>query len=452
MRFVCSLLSLLSLMTANGCGNASERTDDMDQMAERVRSEFEHAWAGYREYAWGHDALRPLTRSFRDWYDRSLYMTPLDAFDTMLLMGLDDQVEDAKALVLENLTFDLDIYVQVFEMTIRIFGGLITAYQMDGDRRFLDLATDLANRLLPAFDSRTGMPYGRVHLQAGLKEWQVSNPAEVGTLMLEFGTLSRLTGDPTYYDTAKKAVTAVFERRSAIGLVGTTIDVETGQWQDTRSHISGRIDSYYEYLLKAWLLFEDRDFKAMWDTSIAAVNRHLADDSEAGLWYGYADMNTGDRIATRFGALDAFFPAVLALGGDLERAQRLMGSCFKMWTLFDIEPEQLDYTTMEVVDASYHLRPENIESAYYLYRLTDDKKYVEMGRQMFESIVAHTRTETGYASLQSVVAKEKADAMDSFFLAETLKYAYLLFAPAEILDFNSVIFNTEAHPIRRSWE
>jgi len=452
MRFVCSLLSLLTLMTANGCGNASEHTDDMDQMAERVRSEFEHAWAGYREYAWGHDALRPLARSFRDWYDRSLYMTPLDAFDTMLLMGLDDQAEDAKTLVLENLTFDVDIHVQVFEITIRIFGGLITAYQMDGDRRFLDLATDLANRLLPAFDSKTGMPYGRVHLQTGSKEWQVSNPAEIGTLMLEFGTLSRITGDPTYYDTAKKAVTAVFERRSAIGLVGTTIDVETGQWQDTRSHISGRIDSYYEYLLKAWLLFEDRDFKAMWDASIAAVNRYLADDSEAGLWYGYADMNTGDRIATQFGALDAFYPAVLALGGDLERAERLMGSCFKMWTLFDIEPEQLDYTTMEVVDASYHLRPENIESAYYLYQLTDDKKYVDMGKQMFESIVAYARTETGYASLQSVVTKEKADAMDSFFLAETLKYAYLLFAPAEILDFHSVIFNTEAHPIRRSWE
>jgi mannosidase alpha-like ER degradation enhancer 2 len=452
MRSVCSLLALLSLMTATSCSDAGERTDDMDQMAARVRSEFEHAWAGYREYAWGHDALKPLSRSFRDWFDRSLYMTPLDAFDTMLLMGLDREAQDAKALVLENLTFDLDFHVQVFEITIRILGGLITAYQMDGDRRFLDLATDLADRLLPAFDSKTGMPYGRVHLQTGNKEWRVSNPAEIGTLMLELGTLSRLTGDPTYYDTAKRAVTAVFEKRSAIGLIGTTIDVETGEWQDTRSHISAGIDSYYEYLLKAWLLFEDRDFKAMWDTSIAAVNRYLADDSQTGLWYGYADMNTGDRIATRFGALDAFLPAVLALGGDLERAQRLMESCFKMWTLFDIEPEQLDYTTMEVINASYPLRPENIESAYYLYRLTGDQKYVDMGKQMFESIVAHTRTESGYAALESVVTKEKADAMESFFLAETLKYAYLLFAPAGTLDFNSIIFNTEAHPIRRSWE
>jgi len=452
MKMVRSLLIPMGLMAATGCGYGGEPTGDMDRLAQRAREEFQHAWAGYRQYAWGHDALKPLTRSFRDWYDQSLYMTPLDAFDTMLLMGLDEEAAEAKALVLENLTFDHDFHVQVFEVTIRILGGLITAYQMDGDPRFLELATDLANRLLPAFDSETGMPYGRVHLQTGSKEWQVSNPAEIGTLMLEFGTLSRLTGDSTYYETAKRAVTAVFERRSAIGLVGTTIDVETGEWQDTRSHISGRIDSYYEYLLKAWLLFDDSDFKTLWETSIAAVNRYLADDSDSGLWYGYADMNTGNRVATRFGALDAFLPAVLALGGDLERAQRLMESCFRMWTEFDIEPEQIDYATMEVINAAYHLRPEIMESAYYLYRLTGDRKYVDMGEQMFESIVANTRTESGYAALESVLTKQKADAMESFFLAETLKYAFLLFAPTETLDFRSIIFNTEAHPIRRSWE
>jgi mannosidase alpha-like ER degradation enhancer 2 len=97
------------------------------------------------------------------------------------------------------------------------------------------------------------------------------------------------------------------------------------------------------------------------------------------------------------------------------------------------------------------LRPENIESAYYLYRLTGDKKYHEMGRVMFQSIIEHTRTETGFAALESVVTMEKHDAMESFFLAETLKYAYLLFAPDDVLDFSSVIFNTEAHPIWRTW-
>ena len=74
-----------------------------------------------------------------------------------------------------------------------------------------------------------------------------------------------------------------------------------------------------------------------------------------------------------------------------------------------------------------------------------------MGKTMFQSIVAHTRTETGFAALESVLTKEKGDAMDSFFLAETLKYAYLLFAPDDLLEFGSVIFNTEAHPISITW-
>ncbi len=451
-RPACWSVTLVGVLVNAGCGQAGGRAEDMENMAQRVRDEFQHAWDGYRQYAWGHDALKPLSESPHDWYDQSLYMTPLDAFDTMLLMGLHDEAVEAKALVLQNLTFDHDFYVQVFEVTIRILGGLLTAYQMDGDPRFLELATDLADRMLPAFDSKTGMPYGRVHLQTGEKEWQVSNPAEIGTLMLEFGTLSKLTGNPEYYDAAKRAVTAVFERRSAIGLVGTTIDVETGEWQDTRSHVSGRIDSYYEYLLKAWLLFGDQDFATMWESSIEAVNRYVSHDTENGLWYGQVDMNTAERVATQFGALDAFLPAVLALGGDLARARRLMESCFRMWTTFDIEPEQLDYTTMGIVNPAYHLRPENIESAYYLYRLTGEQEYVDMGRHMFESIVSHARTESGYAALESVVTKEKTDAMESFFLAETLKYAYLLFAPAETLDFGSVIFNTEAHPISRSWE
>jgi len=204
-------------------------------------------------------------------------------------------------------------------------------------------------------------------------------------------------------------------------------------------------------LLKAWLLFEDENFAAMWEQSIGAVNRYLADEQATGFWYGHADMDTGERTATRFGALNAFMPAVLALSGDVERAERLMESCYAMWTLFDIEPEQLDYVSMKPLHLGYYLRPEAIESAYYLYRLTGDEKYVRMGRTMFENIVKYTRTETGYAALADVITKEKSDRMESFFLAETLKYAYLLFAPAETLDFSSVIFNTEAHPIRRSW-
>lgn len=418
--------------------------------AAAVRQAFRHAWTGYERYAWGHDQLLPLSRGARDWYPASLVMTPLDAFDTMLLMGLDSEATRAKALILDSLSFDRDFPVQVFEVTIRLLGGLNTAYQMDGDTRFLALATDLGNRLLPAFGSKTGMPYRFVNLRTGAVSGPLSNPAEIGTLMLEFGTLSRLTDDARYYDAAKRAVATLFAHRSAIGLVGSTIDVETGAWQDRDSHVTGGIDSYYEYLLKTWLLFGDPDFKRMWEESIAAVNRHLPDERPSGYWYGHVDMDTGTRTATQFGALDAFLPAVLALGGDAARAGRLMESVYRMWTTFGIEPELLDYVTMQPVAAGYELRPEAIESAYYLFRLTGDERYRDMGRVMVDSLLHYTRTETGFAALESVVTKRQADRMESFFLAETLKYAYLLFAPAETLDFNAVIFNTEAHPIRRA--
>jgi predicted alpha-1,2-mannosidase len=421
------------------------------EMAEAVKAEFLHAWNGYLQYARGHDALMPLSRGYRDWYETSMVMTPLDGFDTMLLMGLDGEAAEAKELIMEGLSFDHDFPVQIFEMTIRLLGGLITAYQMDEDPRFLALATDLADRMIPAFDSDTGMPYVRINLRTGEKEWQVNNPAEIGTLMLEFGALSRITGNATYYDAAKAAVRAVFERRSEIGLVGTTIDVETGEWQDRSSHISGRIDSYYEYLLKAWLLFEDEDFLQMWEESVGPVNRYLAQEVDGRLWYGYADMDRGERTATRFGALDAFWPGVLALSGDLKRADHLMESVYLMWTTFGVEPEGLDYTTMEVEWAGYPLRPEAIESAYILYTLTGDERYKAMGWDIFQRIVRWCRTDVGYTHLADVRTKEQSDGMESFFLAETLKYAYLLFAPPETLDFHEIVFNTEAHPIWRTW-
>jgi mannosidase alpha-like ER degradation enhancer 2 len=418
-------------------------------MAARVRQAFLHAWDGYRRYAWGHDELKPVSRSPYDWYGSSLLMTPVDAYDTMLLMGLDTEAAEAKRLILERLSFDQDLSVQVFEVTIRLLGGLLSAYQRNGDRAFLRLATDLADRLLPAFDSPTGMPYRYVNLRSGITRDPLSNPAEIGTLMLEFGTVSKLTGKAVYYAKAKRAVEEVFRRRSPIDLVGSTIDVETGTWRDTRSHVGGYIDSYFEYLLKSWLLFDDADFHRMWKTSIAAVNRYIADERFGRLWYGQADMVTGRRVGTEFGSLEAFLPAVLVLSGDRLRSERLMESVYQMWTRFPVEPEMIDYATMGLVDSTYQLRPESLESAYYLYTLTGDRRYREMGRTMFQAIEQWTRTDAGYAALADVRTKEKQDRMHSFVLAETLKYAYLLFAPAHTLDLRRVVFNTEAHPLER---
>src|SRR5437588_7490692 len=371
---VCSLLftPFLSLATPR------EPAVDRRKLAAEVRAEFLHAWRGYEQYAWGHDDLRPLTKTYHDWYAHTLYMTPVDALDTMLLMGLHDEAEKTKTLIVNKLSFDQDIYVQNFEITIRHLGGLLSIYQLTGDRRFLALAEDLGTRLLPVFDSPTGIPYRFVNLKTGKVRDPLTNPAEAGTLLIEFGTLSKLTHKPIFYDKAKHALVELYRRRSTIGLVGTWINVETGQWTNSDSHISGAIDSYYEYLLKCWLLFGDEDCHRMWNDSIRAINQYLAEsffpdllpapgrsqtrNQVMELWYGHADMNTGKRAATVYGALDAFFPAVLALSGDLERAQQLQASSFRMWSMYGIEPEELDYRSMKVVSPGYPLRPEIVES------------------------------------------------------------------------------------------
>jgi ER degradation enhancer, mannosidase alpha-like 2 len=420
-------------------------------LAERVRGELRHAWQGYVQYAWGHDDLKPVSHSFHDWHSDPLLMTPVDAMDTLMLLGLKGEADRAHELIVEKLSFDHDLKVQNFEITIRILGGLLSGYQMTGDKRLLEKADDLGRRLLPVFSSPTGMPYRFVNLKTGATDGKVSNPAEIGTLLLEFGTLAKLTGKAEYYDKAKKAIVELHKRRSPIGLVGSSIDVETGAWTDTTAHLGGGIDSYYEYLLKCQRLFGDEECGTMWRESLDAINKYLEDRRPDGsLWYGEADMATGKRTARQWGALHAFFPAVLALGGDLPRARALEASSFKMWQHAGIEPELFDYEQNRIVAFGYPLRPEIIESAYYLHHYTKDPQYVDMGRVFLDSLVAHCRTDAGYAELKSVVSKEKVDRMHSFFLAETLKYLYLLFDEKPI-DLDTVVFNTEAHPLRRTW-
>ena len=418
-------------------------------MATRVRQQFLHAWNGYRKYAWGHDALMPLSHKPHDWYAHSLLMTPVDGLDTMILMGLKPQADETRKLIDTQLNFDQDMYVKDFEITIRLLGSLLSSYELTGDKRLLDLANDLGQRMLPMFNSPTGMPYEYVNLHTGAVRGAVSNPAEIGSLLIEYGTLARLTGKQEYYDKAKHAVVELYKRQSPIGLVGSGINVETGQWTDRTAGIMGGIDSYYEYLLKAAILFGDKDCERMWKESVVAINKYLADERPDGLWYGQADMNTGKRTTTNYGALDAFFPAVLVLSGDVERAAQLQDSSYRMWNFAGVEPDEFNYVTSQVENPEYPLRPEIIESTYYLYHSTRDPKYLAMGQTFLAALVKYCRTDNGFAALKDVRTKQKADAMESFFFAETLKYLYLLFAPPSALDFDSIVFNTEAHPLKR---
>src|SRR2546425_4859021 len=175
---------LLVVLIAAPLTRSQPRTNN-ERLAAEVRAEFLHAWNGYKKYAWGHDDLKPLSKTYHDWYDEPLLMTPVDALDTMILMGFKDEAKNTREYIVKHLSFDKDIYVQNFEVTIRLLGGLVSSYQLTGDKRLLRLAENLGNRLLPVFDSPTGLPYRYVNLKTGKVRGNITNPAEAGTLLIE---------------------------------------------------------------------------------------------------------------------------------------------------------------------------------------------------------------------------------------------------------------------------
>ncbi|MEO6489180.1 MAG: glycoside hydrolase family 47 protein [Ferruginibacter sp.] len=446
--FVFCLACMLAIL-GFAQGKPAKFTDEMKlEMCNKVKLAAQHAWKGYKDHAWGSDDLRPLTKTPRNWYPHPLLMTPVDAFDTFTMMGLEKEADEAKTLILSNLSFNVDNEVQVFEVTIRLLGGLITAYELDGNKKFLSLAIDLGDRLMPAFNSATGMPYRFVHLQTGKIRDSINNPAEIGTLLLEFGKLSKLTGDLRYYTAAKKAIMLVYAKTSQIGLVGEQIDVTNGKWISTQSHISGYIDSYYEYLYKGWKLFGDKDLITAFEVHNAAIKKYLLDSTRNGCFLRHVDMNSGIQSATLYGALDAFYAGLCAYAGDIPAAKKIQQANYYMWTNFNMEPEEFDYKSGTVTNGYYILRPENLESCFYLYRLTEQDEYLWMAKKMIDDIFLYCRTDAGFASIKNIKTFEQSNSMESFFFAETLKYAYLLFAPSSIADLDKIVFNTEAHPFK----
>lgn len=420
-------------------------------MAKEVRAEFLDAWRAYKQYAWGHDELKPLTRSYRDVNAQPLLITPVEALDTMILMGLEDEAGKTRDYIAQNLSLDKDMEVNASEVNLHVLGGLLSSYQLTGDKRLLNLADELGNRLLPAFNSPTGMPYVNVNLKTGAASGKENSPAQIGSFLVEFGTLSKISGKAIFYDTAKRALMELYQRRSKIGLVGSSINVETGQWIDITSDIGAGSDSYYASLLASSILFDDKDCHRMWKSSTEAIHKYVAENTRNGLWYGQAEMNNGKRVGTRFSAAAGFFPAMLARDNELDRAKRLQESSYKMWTGFGVQPEEIDYPTFKALRPAYGLRGEIMQSAYYLYFYTKDSRYLEMASTFIGSLVHYCKTGSGYAALRSVETRDKDDRMESHFLAETMKYLYLTFAPRETVDLNRSVFNAAGHPIQRAW-
>jgi mannosidase alpha-like ER degradation enhancer 2 len=159
-------------------------------------------------------------------------------------------------------------------------------------------------------------------------------------------------------------------------------------------------------------------------------------------------MNTGIETRPLYGALDAFYAGILTLSGNLALAENIQQGNTYMWAKFHMEPEEFNFRNDSVTSPGYALRPENMESCFYLYRATKDEQYLRMGKKMIDDILSKCKTTDGFAAVKDVRTMELEDSMESFFLAETLKYAYLIFASESTLDLNQYVFTTEAHPLK----
>jgi hypothetical protein len=419
-------------------------------LAEQVRKEMQRSWLAYTKYAWGHDELRPISKGFRDWYSNPLFLTPIDAYGTLEIMGFEEEAGEIEHYVADSLSFDIDVFVKTFEVNIRILGGLLSMYDLSHNKKILNKAEDFAKRILPAFNSKTGIPSYYVNLRTGEVKGDTVNVAEGGSYILEMGVLSYFTNNPVYYQTAKKAERALYSRRSSLNLVSQTINIQTGHWIDTVSHIGACIDSYYEYLYKTWLLFGDPELKQMWDTSIAAIQKYIADDKSRMLWYGTVNSSTGMKVSSEITLWDAYFPALLALSGDMTQAEKLLKSWNSLWNKNGLEPMVYDYGKDEFIEPRYYLNPEIIESTYYLHHFSNDSLYLHEGEEYFQDITKYCRTDIAFCQIEDVVTKKQSDALPSFFFAETMKYFYLLFSDKGDTFFNEHVFSTEAHPFRRN--
>jgi len=276
------------------------------------------------------------------------------------ILGDYEEFERAIGLVLKHVTsFDINSKVQVFEVTIRVLGGLLSAHiyasnpDLLGGRtlsnyngELLSLAVDLADRLLPAFSSPTGIPYPRINLRTGIVRGETSETcsAGAGSLLLEFGTLSRLTGNPMYENLAKTAFYEVYKRRNLnTDLLGNTIDAETGLWTNTITGVGAGIDSFMEYAVKSYILFDDITYWDVWHTLYESIKIHLQDHHK----FIYKNINfvTTALATTWIDSLAAYFPGLQVLAGDIDSAIKGHLQYWGIWSTFNMIPERYNYFT-----------------------------------------------------------------------------------------------------------
>uniref|UniRef100_A0A336LLS7 alpha-1,2-Mannosidase n=1 Tax=Culicoides sonorensis TaxID=179676 RepID=A0A336LLS7_CULSO len=456
-------------------------SEDKDPVARERRNKVKemliHAWSNYKTYAWGKNELRPLSKrphtgSIFGAYDMGA--TIVDALDTLLIMGLKDEFDEGRDWVasrfnLDNVTGD----ISVFETNIRFVGGFLSLYALTGDPIFKEKAQYTADKLLPAFQTPTGIPYALINFRSGSSKnyaWASgasSILSEFGTLHLEFAYLSDITGNPIYKERVNNIRLVLKELEKPKGLYPNYLNPKTGKWGQQHMSLGALGDSYYEYLLKAWLQSdrEDEDGRQMFDDAMAAIMQHMIRKSQGGLTY-VSDLKF-DRLEHKMDHLACFAGGLFGLAANtldneqspkyMEVARGLTNTCHESYirTATHLGPESFRFTdgveakALKSQEKYYILRPETFESYFIMWRLTKDQKYRDWGWDAVQALENYCRTPNGYSGVKNVYQEDpvKDDVQQSFFLAETLKYLYLLFSDDVLLPLEEWVFNTEAHPL-----
>ncbi|KAJ9439778.1 alpha-1,2-Mannosidase [Diplonema papillatum] len=462
---------------------------DSHTLAEKrseIKDMFLHAWKGYREKAWGHDELTPVDGHYSDHWG-GWGITLVDSLDSLVLLDLKDELAEARKFV-EGVTFGgrRGVHVSFFETTIRHLGGLLGAYTLTNDSIYLEKATVLAERMMPGFNTRSGAAVQKIDLAA--KEpifGYVPCLAEVGSVQLEFTYLSKLTGDKKYASAANQFYDMLWEDRKARlqreaqalkeivdldrtsgdeekttaqrpdGLWPLFFNVTTGLFSGDTFSIGGQADSFYEYLLKLWLLNGKQDgwLRVLYDEAVDAMRRHLLGYSGGRTYVGA--LKSG-ALTKEMDHLSCFAPGMFALGSNssdssqMKLAEHLAETCYGMYrgSPSGLGPEIAIFDAgRPYANEQYQLRPETLESLFVMYRSTHDPKYRDQAWAIYLAIQKHCKTPYGYSGISSVVFPGRKDnVMPSFFLAETVKYLYLIFSDDSVLPLDRYVLSTEAHP------
>ncbi|HEY3752848.1 MAG TPA: glycoside hydrolase family 47 protein [Pseudonocardiaceae bacterium] len=421
--------------------------------AKQIRDEFLHAWRGYQKFAWGHDEVHPLTGTFSEFFvdGHPIGLSIIEALDTLYVMGLDDDLAAGVAWIEQNLDFDIDGDFHVFEAIIRVVGGLLAGYLATGNKKLLALTVDITDRLMPAFASPTGMPYQFVNLHTGAVSGTTPPLAEIGTNILEFGVLSRITGDPKYFNAAKKAYRFAVAQRSSLDLMGTSLNVETGEWADNVDQAPNPpVDSFYEYLWGGWALLGDTECRDWFHLFNDAMTEHMVETFNGNTWYKQVDFTTGALLGRGQSELAAFWGEILDAAGD-----RALGAAYyRSWTAvldkFPVLPEGIDYTTFAATSAGNQFRPEYVNGSFDLFFQTHDQFYAKTAWQYFQGMRANARTANGYTILDDVTTTPmvQGDLFPAYGFAENFKYLYLIFADTPRFDRRNFYLSTEGKVLR----